>query len=202
MKKVVFSFMATLLVGVACLWTYNVVGLPVVKMNKEVENRLENIIYLELKTGRVTIEMLPEYAPNHVARIRELVRKKFYDGLNFHRVIEGFMAQTGCPKGTGTGGSGKNLKAEFSNLPHIRGVVSMARASDPDSADSQFFIVTDDSKFLDGQYTVWGRVIDGMDNVDNIKKGSSSNNGSVNNPDKIISMRIAADAEKENVVKK
>ena len=121
------------------------------------------MIYLELKDGRVVIETLPDLAPNHVARIKELVRQGFYDGIVFHRVIDGFMAQTGDPTGTGTGGSGKNLDAEFSAEPHVRGILSMARAQDPNSADSQFFIVFDDAKFLDRQYTVWGRVIEGME---------------------------------------
>ena len=128
----------------------------------------ENMIYLELKDGRVVIETLPDLAPNHVARIEELVGQGFYDGIVFHRVIDGFMAQTGDPTGTGTGGSGKNLDAEFSTEPHVRGILSMARAQDPNSADSQFFIVFDDAKFLDRQYTVWGRVIEGMEFVDNI----------------------------------
>ena len=154
----------------------------------------ENMIYLELKDGRVVIETLPELAPNHVARIKELVRQGFYDGIVFHRVIDGFMAQTGDPTGDGTGGSGKKLDAEFSTEPHIRGIVSMARAQDPNSADSQFFIVFDDATFLDRQYTVWGRVIEGMELVDNIKKGHSQT-GAVDDPDKIISMKVAADAD-------
>ena len=155
----------------------------------------ENTLYLQLKDGRVVIEMRPDLAPNTVKRIKELVRKKFYDGIVFHRVIDGFMAQTGDPTGTGMGGSGQNLKAEFNKLPHERGVVSMARAQDPDSADSQFFIVLADSKFLDGQYTAWGKVTEGMEFVDKIKKGDSSNNGSVSNPDKIITLRVAADVK-------
>ena len=154
---------------------------------------LENTIYLELKDGRVTIEMRPDIAPNHVARIKELVRQKFYDGIVFHRVIEGFMAQTGDPTGTGTGGSGQHLDAEFSNEKHLRGALSMARAADPNSADSQFFIVFDDSSFLDGQYTVWGKVISGMAAVGKIKRGEQSSNGAVDDPDKIISMRVVAD---------
>jgi peptidylprolyl isomerase len=153
----------------------------------------ENIIILELPTGIVEIELLPEIAPNHVARIKELVRQGFYDGLTFHRVIPGFMAQTGDPKGDGTGGSGTKLKAEFSNTPHVRGTVSMARAMDPNSADSQFFIVFEDAPHLNGQYTVFGKVTKGMEHVDQIKKGSSMNNGTVTNPDKIISMKVAAD---------
>jgi len=156
---------------------------------------LENTLYLELKDGRVVIELLPEVAPNHVARIKELVRQKFYDGLKFHRVIDGFMAQTGDPKGTGMGGSGQNIKAEFNRESHTRGAVSMARAGDPDSGDSQFFIVTADSKFLDRQYTLWGRVVSGMEFVDKIKQGDSSDNGKVRNPDTIVSMRVAADVK-------
>ena len=155
----------------------------------------ENMIYLELKDGRVVIETLPDLAPNHVARITELVRQGFYDGIVFHRVIEGFMAQTGDPTGTGTGGSGKKLDAEFSTEPHVRGIVSMARSQDPNSADSQFFIVFDDATFLDEQYTVWGRVIEGMEHVDNIKRGHPRT-GAVDGPDKIISMKMAADVDK------
>jgi len=154
----------------------------------------ENTLYLELKDGRVVIEMLPKYAPNHVARIKELVRQGFYDGIVFHRVIEGFMAQTGDPTGTGMGGSGKKLKAEFNSLPHARGMVSMARSSNPDSADSQFFIVFKAAPFLNGKYTVWGRVISGMEHVDAIKKGDPQS-GAVDGPDKIISMKVAADVQ-------
>ena len=150
------------------------------------ENK-ENTLVLETTQGRVVIELRPDLAPNHVARIKELAGQSFYDGVVFHRVIEGFMAQTGDPKGTGRGGSGKNLKAEFSNAPHVRGTVSMARANHPDSADSQFFICLDDAQFLDGKYTVWGRVIDGMENIDKIKRGEP-----VKDPDKIISMRVEA----------
>ena len=155
---------------------------------------LENTIYLELKDGRVTIEMRPDLAPNHVARIKVLVRQKFYDGIVFHRVIEDFMAQTGDPTGTGTGGSGQHLDAEFSNEKHLRGALSMARAADPNSADSQFFIVFKTAPWLDGQYTLWGQVTDGMDAVDKIKKGAPGS-GAVADPDKIISMRMAADVE-------
>jgi peptidylprolyl isomerase len=156
---------------------------------------LENTIYLELKDGRVEIELLPNLAPNHVKRIKELTRQKFYDGIVFHRVIDGFMAQTGDPTGTGMGGSGQKLDAEFSKEPHVRGIVSMARAASPNSADSQFFIVLADSTYLDNQYTVWGRVTKGMEFVDKIKKGARNDNGSVENPDKIISMKIAADVD-------
>ncbi len=155
---------------------------------------LENTLYLELEDGRVTIELRPDLAPNHVNRIKELVRQKFYDGIVFHRVIEDFMAQTGDPTGTGTGGSGQNLAAEFSNEKHLRGTVSMARAADPNSADSQFFIVFKAAPWLDGQYTIWGQVTAGMDAVDKIKKGASGS-GIVSDPDKIISIRVAADAE-------
>ena len=148
----------------------------------------ENMINLETTQGKVVIETRPDLAPNHVARIKELVREGFYDGVVFHRVIEGFMAQTGCPQGTGTGGSGKKLKAEFNREPHVRGTVSMARAQDPNSGDSQFFICFDDAGFLDGQYTVWGKVTEGMENVDKIKRGEP-----VRNPDKIVKATIAAD---------
>ncbi len=154
----------------------------------------ENTLYLDLKDGRVVIELRPDLAPNHVARIKELVREKFYDGLKFHRVISGFMAQTGCPKGTGTGGSGTNLKAEFSKEKHVRGTCSMARAASPDSADSQFFIVFEAASHLDGKYTVWGQVSEGMDFVDAIKKGAGGS-GSVSSPDSIIRLCIAADSE-------
>ncbi len=152
------------------------------------------MLYLELKDGRVVIETLPDLAPNHVARIKELAREKFYDGIVFHRVIEGFMAQGGDPTGTGTSGSGTKIAAEFSAEPHVRGICSMARSSDPNSADSQFFIVLDDATFLDKQYTVWGRVIEGMEFVDNIKKGDPRS-GAMDNPDKIISLRVAADVD-------
>ncbi|MGE5505358.1 MAG: peptidylprolyl isomerase [Actinomycetota bacterium] len=156
---------------------------------------LENTLYLDLKDGRVVIELRPDLAPNHVARIKELARAGFYDGLKFHRVIDGFMAQTGCPDGNGMGGSGKNLKAEFSKERHMRGTCSMARASSPDSADSQFFIMFDEAPHLDGKYSVWGRVVEGMDHVDAIKRGSALRNGSVTDPDIIVRMQVAADAK-------
>jgi len=155
----------------------------------------ENTIYLDLKDGRVVIQLRPDLAPGHVARIKELTRQGFYDGLTFHRVIPGFMAQTGDPNGNGMGGSGKNLKAEFSNAPHVRGTVSMARAASPNSADSQFFICFEEASFLNGQYTVWGQVVSGMAFVDKIKAGSQLNNGSVTDPDKIIKMQVAADVK-------
>ena len=148
-------------------------------------------VQLELKSGTVTIELLPDVAPNHVTRIKELAREGFYDGLKFHRVIAGFMAQTGDPTGTGTGKSSKaNLRAEFSRERHVRGVCSMARSSDPNSANSQFFICLADAPWLDGQYSVWGRVISGMEHVDAIKRGSSGNNGEVIDPDQIIKMTL------------
>ncbi len=142
---------------------------------------LENTLTLETTKGKVTIVMRPDLAPTHVARIKELVRQGFYDGIVFHRVIEGFMAQTGCPQGTGTGGSGKKLPAEFTREPHVRGTASMARAQDPNSGDSQFFICFADAPFLNGQYTVWGKVTEGMENVDKIKRGEP-----VRDPDKIL----------------
>lgn len=155
----------------------------------------ENTLYMDLKDGRVVIELRPDLAPNHVARIKELTREGYYDGTVFHRVIDGFMAQGGDPTGTGTGGSGKKLKAEFSAEKHVRGTCSMARAASPDSADSQFFLMFDNSPHLDGKYSVWGQVVEGMEHVDAIKKGSSMNNGAVKDPDKIISLRVAADVE-------
>ena len=155
---------------------------------------LDDTIYLDVPAGRVVIEMRPDLAPGHCAHIKSLVRRGFYDDIVFHRVIAGFMAQTGDPTGTGTGGSGKRLKAEFSGEPHVRGTLSMARAQDPDSADSQFFICFDDATFLDRQYTVWGKVVSGMEHVDAIKKGDSARNGTVSDPDKIVKMQMAADA--------
>lgn len=152
----------------------------------------ENALLLKTAHGDIVIEMYPSLAPNHVARIKELVRQGFYNGLKFHRVIEGFMAQAGCPLGNGTGGSGKKLKAEFNRTRHTRGIVSMARAMNPDSADSQFFICYADCPWLDGQYTVWGKVIAGMEYVDMLKKGNGAG-GMVDNPDEIVSMAVIAD---------
>jgi len=148
----------------------------------------EDTLILETSHGAVVIAMRPDLAPKHCARIKELAREGFYDGLVFHRVIDGFMAQTGCPHGTGTGGSGQHLEAEFSAEPHVRGACSMARAQPPNSADSQFFICFADAPFLNGQYTVWGQVIDGMESVDQIKRGEP-----VTDPDQIVSMKVAAD---------
>ena len=149
----------------------------------------ENTLLLETTKGSVTIALRPDLAPGHVARIKELVREGFYDGIVFHRVIEGFMAQTGDPTGTGMGGSGRKRKAEFSKEPHKRGTLSMARASDPNSGDSQFFICFADAAFLNGQYTVWGEVISGMEHIDALPKGEPPRE-----PGKIISAKIAADA--------
>lgn len=149
----------------------------------------ENALVLETTQGRVVIELRPDLAPKHVDRLKALARENFYDGIVFHRVIDGFMAQTGCPNGTGTGGSSHpNLEAEFNSEPHVRGVCSMARAASPNSANSQFFICFGDATFLDNQYTAWGKVIEGMDNVDKIKRGEP-----VADPDRIVSMRVAAD---------
>ncbi|MDP3749066.1 MAG: peptidylprolyl isomerase [Phenylobacterium sp.] len=150
----------------------------------------ENTIIMALESGPVTIKLRPDLAPGHVARIKELAREGFYDGVVFHRVIPGFMAQGGDPTGTGTSGSNKpNLQAEFSREPHVRGVCSMARTNQPNSANSQFFICFDDATFLDGQYTVWGEVTEGMDLVDGLPKGEPPRN-----PGKIVSMKVAADA--------
>lgn len=150
----------------------------------------ENTLLLETSKGNVTITLRPDLAPNHVARIKELAREKFYDGIVFHRVIAGFMAQAGCPRGNGTGGSRKpDLKAEFNSEPHVRGVCSMARTSNPNSANSQFFICFDDARFLDRQYTVWGQVTEGMDVIDALARGEPPRQ-----PDRIMTMRVAADS--------
>jgi peptidylprolyl isomerase len=151
----------------------------------------ENTLVMETTKGKVVIALRPDLAPKHVERIKKLAREGFYDGIVFHRVIDGFMAQTGCPQGTGTGGSKYgNLPAEFNAEPHVRGVCSMARAQNPNSANSQFFICFDDARFLDKQYTVWGKVIEGMDNVDKIKRGEP-----VRDPDKMTKVQVAADVK-------
>jgi peptidylprolyl isomerase len=155
----------------------------------------ENTLIMQLKTGRVVIAMRPDLAPVHVKRIKALTRQGFYDGTPFHRVIPGFMAQGGSPNGTGSGGTGFKLPAEFSQEKHLRGTVSMARTNDPNSADSQFFICFAPSAFLDGKYTIWGQVIEGMENVDKIKAGYEENNGAVENPDTIVWMKVAADVK-------
>ena len=153
----------------------------------------ENTLFLDLKDGRVTIKMMPDIAPDHVARIKELARDGFYDGIVFHRVIDGFMAQTGDPTGTGTGGSDKpDLKAEFNDYNFGRGAIGMARTNDPDSANSQWFICFDDCSFLNGQYTVWGQVTEGMEHVDAITRGEPPAS-----PDKIVRLQVAADIADE-----
>lgn len=150
----------------------------------------ENTLILETTKGAVTIELRPDLAPGHVERIKELAREGFYDGIVFHRVIDGFMAQCGCPKGTGVGGSSKpDLQAEFNAEPHVRGTCSMARTNQPNSANSQFFICFDNASFLDQQYTVWGQVTEGMDAIDQLKRGEP-----VQSPDSIVSMKVAADS--------
>jgi peptidylprolyl isomerase len=152
---------------------------------------LENMLYMDLESGRVVIELRPDLAPKHVARIKELAREGFYDGIVFHRVIPGFMAQTGDPTGTGRGGSDKpDLPAEFSNEPFVRGTLGMARTSDPNSANSQFFINYGETPHLNGQYTVWGQVVEGMEHIDAIAQGEPPAN-----PDKIVKMQVATDAE-------
>lgn len=174
------------------------VAAPATAAESTKESDLENTLYLDLKDGRVVIELYPDLAPKHVERIKTLTRENFYDGIVFHRVIEGFMAQTGDPTGTGAGGSKyENLPSEFNNTPHTRGVLSMARASDPNSANSQFFIVFDNATFLDNQYTAFGKVVSGMEFVDSIKKGDKAQNGTVQDPDKIVSLRVAADVAAE-----
>ena len=151
----------------------------------------ENTLNLQLKDGTVVIKLMPDLAPNHVARIKELTREGFYNGIVFHRVIDGFMAQTGDPTGTGTGGSDKpDLKAEFSDYNFGRGVIGAARTNDPNSANSQWFICFDDCSFLNGQYTIWGQVVSGMEFVDKIKRGEPPSD-----PDKIIKLEVAADAK-------
>ncbi len=160
-------------------------------------NNSDNLLNIQTDYGNIVIKLMPEVAPKHVERIKILAKKGFYDNVPFHRVIDGFMAQTGDPTGTGTGGSDlPDLKAEFSNEPHTRGAVSMARAANPDSANSQFFIVLKDSQFLDRQYTVFGRVIEGMEIVDKIKKGTGAN-GMVKNPDKMIKVKMVEESNKK-----
>ncbi len=157
---------------------------------------LENTLYLDVKAGRVTIKLRPDLAPNHVARIKTLARDGFYNGVVFHRVIPGFMAQTGDPTGTGTGGSKyDDLKAEFTDTNFARGVLGMARAQNPDSANSQFFIMFEEGSFLNGEYTVFGEVTEGMEHIDAVKMGTPANNGIVDKPDKMIKLQVAVDAQ-------
>src|SRR5579871_4372109 len=167
------------------------------KPDRRMARDKENTLIMELKSGAVVIALRPDLAPGHVARIKELTRKGFYDGVVFHRVIPNFMAQTGDPTGTGSGGSKlPNLKAEFSDAPHKRGTLSMARTNDPNSANSQFFICLADCAWLDRQYTVFGQVTEGMEHVDAIKKGGAQNNGAITGaPDRIVSMRVAANGK-------
>jgi peptidylprolyl isomerase len=171
-------------------------GFSLVAMPLAAAPDVKNTIYLDTKDGRVTILLRPDLAPKTVAQIKTLTKRGFYDGIVFHRVIDGFMAQTGDPTGTGRGKSDlPDLPAEFSNAPFKRGTLGMARAEDPNSANSQFFICLADSDFLNGQYTVFGQVVSGMDVVDKIKKGDKDENGMVTNPDKIVKMQLAADAK-------
>lgn len=153
----------------------------------------EDQLLVETNKGKIVIDMRPDLAPNHCARIKELVREGYYDGVVFHRVIDGFMAQTGDPTGTGSGGTGKKLKAEFTKEKFERGTLGMARTANPDTADSQWFIMFAPAPHLNGQYTVWGAVSEGMDVVDSLKKGSRFQNGTVENPDKILTIKVAAD---------
>jgi peptidylprolyl isomerase len=160
------------------------------------EDDVQNTLILATKHGKIVIRLRPDLAPKHVAQIKKLVKRKFYDGIVFHRVIPGFMAQTGDPTGTGSGGSDlSDLKAEFSDEPFKRGTVGMARSDDPNSANSQFFICLADVPSLKGQYTVFGEVVSGMDAVDKIKAGTQENNGAVDNPDKIVTLRLAGEAK-------
>jgi peptidylprolyl isomerase len=178
------------------LWSRLVLALAVVTIASAAlaaDAEKENTLYMDLAFGRVVIALRPDLAPATCTQIKKLTRAGFYDGVVFHRVIDGFMAQGGDPTGTGTGGSGHNLRAEFSNEKFVRGVVAMARASDPNSADSQFFIVFAPTPALEGKYTIFGQVVSGMEYVDQLRKGDQSRNGIVTNPDKIIKMQVAAD---------
>ena len=190
MKKFIFALVAALSVTLSVFAATENSGESAIEVKDP-----ENTLVMQLKDGDVIIEMYPDAAPKHVARIKELVRQGFYNGLKFHRVIDGFVAQTGDPRGNGTGGSGLQLKAEFNDRHHGRGAVSMARGASHDSADSQFFICLTDQSYLDGKYTLWGQVISGMEYVDNIKKGNPVANGIVENPDKIISLKVLADIQ-------
>ncbi|HTP84736.1 MAG TPA: peptidylprolyl isomerase [Alphaproteobacteria bacterium] len=182
MRRLIFALLGVLVLAAPALAQQPASPVPI--------RDPENTLFMDLKYGRVVIALRPDLAPHHVARIKQLVRQHFYDGLKFHRVIEGFMAQTGDPRGDGTGGSGQKLKAEFSQEPYVRGTVGMARAQDPDSGDSQFFIMFARTPSLDGKYTVWGRVISGMEFVDKVKRGEPPSD-----PDRIIKMQVAADVK-------
>ena len=199
--KVVRGLFSVLKTGMLALIALAAVGGVVTAQTQE-KLDMENTLYLDLEYGRVVIKMRPDLAPKHVARIKELTRQGFYDGLIFHRVIEGFMAQTGDPKGDGTGGSGTNIPAEFNAGQHTRGALSMARASNINSADSQFFIVLADSAHLNGQYTYWGEVVSGMEFIDQIRKGNPAANGKVPYPDRMVRMLVASDATKIEAKKK
>ncbi len=182
MRRLVFALLGVLVLSAPALAQQPASPVPI--------RDPENTLFMDLKYGRVVIALRPDLAPHHVARIKELVRQHFYDGLKFHRVIDGFMAQTGDPRGDGTGGSGQKINAEFSREPFVRGTVGAARAQDPNSADSQFFIMFDNGSFLNGKYTVWGRVISGMEFVDKIKRGEPPSD-----PDRILKMQVAADVK-------
>ncbi|MEJ2226703.1 MAG: peptidylprolyl isomerase [Alphaproteobacteria bacterium] len=184
--------MKRFLLALSCLAIF---GMVATASTSAIAADKDNLVYLDLKGGRVTIELRPDIAPKHVARFKKLIKRGFYDGLKFHRVISGFMAQTGDPTGTGTGGSDlPDLKAEFSDAPFLRGTLGAARTSDPNTANSQFFICFENATHLNGQYTVFGQVVDGMKIVDRIKKGRNQG-GTVFNPDKIIKMQLASDAK-------
>jgi peptidylprolyl isomerase len=186
LRRTVLTLLTLLAFGAA----YEVQAQPAAKSDKA------NLVYLETKDGRITILLRPDLAPKHVARIKELTKRKFYDNIVFHRVIDGFMAQTGDPTGTGMGGSDlPNLPAEFSAEPFKRGILGMARAQDPNSANSQFFIMFGEAPSLNRQYTVFGEVVDGLAVVDKIKRGDPTNNGKVYQPDRILSMRMASDVQ-------
>ncbi len=186
LRRTVLTLLALLAFGAE----HEVQAQPAAKSDKA------NLVYLETKDGRITILLRPDLAPKHVARIKELTKRKFYDNIVFHRVIDGFMAQTGDPTGTGMGGSDlPNLPAEFSAEPFKRGILGMARAQDPNSANSQFFIMFGEAPSLNRQYTVFGEVVDGLAVVDKIKRGDPTNNGKVYQPDRILSMRMASDVQ-------
>lgn len=195
-KKLPFFVLAAVAAAASIFYVYSYVqDLEAIQLKKE------NTLTVMLSSGGpVLIEMYPDIAPNHVSRIKELARSGFYDGVVFHRVIDGFMAQTGDPTGTGSGGSGQNIDAEFNETLHLRGILSMARAQDVNSADSQFFFVLDKAPHLDGQYTAWGNVVEGMEYVDAIPKGPKADNGAVPEEERgsIVSMRVLADVDEDD----